>query len=108
MDEAAKKATRKPAGAPLRYRRFGGGYRREDVEAALAELREALAKLDEELGALRARAAELERELDAARAEVSAYRRREEELTGLIGRAEAVLRRIGALEEETGEGHLSQ
>ena len=31
---------------PLRYRRLGGGYRKEDVEFALAELRLTLRQLD--------------------------------------------------------------
>ena len=45
---------------PLRYRRFGGGYRREDVEFTLAELHLTMRQLDVDLQSLRERNRDLE------------------------------------------------
>jgi hypothetical protein len=63
----------------LRHRRFGGGYRREDVEFALAELRLTLSQLESDLGALRERNRQLEDELTGARSELESLRAREQE-----------------------------
>jgi hypothetical protein len=85
---------------PLRYRRLGGGYRREDVESALAELRLDLHKLDGDLAGLRERARELEEELRSARAELEASRNRELELSQTMA---GVLRRANEIEEAAHE-----
>ncbi len=78
----------------LRYRRFGGGYRREDVELALAEVRLTLRQLDNDLETLRDRNRQLEAELAAARAEIEALRGREHELSqtmaAALGRAREI------------------
>jgi DivIVA protein len=81
---------------PLRYRRFGGGYRREDVEFALAELRLTLRQLDKDLEALRDRNRVLETELQTARAEVERLRTQEHEPSHSMAGA---LRRAGEIEE---------
>jgi len=91
----------------LRYRRLGGGYRREDVEGALAELRSAMRDLEEDLEALRARSAEHEEGLHEARAELEAYRTRESELDQALEGARTALeraRRIEAAVSERGHG----
>lgn len=94
-------------GAPdlpsLRYHRFGGGYRREDVEAALGKLLVSVRTVEQDLHALRERSAELERELEAARAELAAYRSREEQLAALLTRTEELLARV-----EPGAGRSEQ
>jgi cell division septum initiation protein DivIVA len=81
---------------PLRYRRFGGGYRREDVEFALAELRLTLRQLDKDLEALRERNRTLEAELQAARSEVERLRAVEHEPSHTMSGA---LRRAAEIEE---------
>ena len=81
---------------PLRYRRFGGGYRREDVEFALAELRLTLRQLDNDLESLRDKNRELEGELAAARHEIEGFRAKEHELSQTMG---AALRRSAEIEE---------
>lgn len=78
----------------LRYNRFGGGYRREDVEAALQQLLLTVRAVDADLHALRLRSEPLEGELREARHELEAYRAREEHLLALIDRAEALLARL--------------
>ena len=82
------------AGPPLRFRRFGGGYRRDDVELLLAEFRLTLRSLELELGALRDRARELDGHLRDARAEIDAYHAKGYEIaramTSARRRAEAV------------------
>src|SRR5947207_2856553 len=80
---------------PLRYKRFGGGYRREDVEFALAELRLTLRQLDNDLESLRDRARDLEIELRSARTEVEGYRQKEAEVSRTMG---DVLRRSDEIE----------
>jgi DivIVA protein len=85
---------------PLRFRRFGGGYRKEDVEFALAELRLTLRQLDNDLEALRERARELEEELRVARAEVESHRGKDAELSQAMAIA---LRRAGEIEEAAQE-----
>jgi cell division septum initiation protein DivIVA len=65
---------------PLRYKRFGGGYRREDVEVALSELGLTLRQLGQDLESLRVRNHELEGELATARSEIDSYRAKENEL----------------------------
>ena len=69
---------------PLRYRRLGGGYRREDVEFALASLRLTLRQLENELEVLREEARTLEEELRSTRAELDAYRGREGEISSTM------------------------
>jgi DivIVA protein len=81
---------------PLRYRRFGGGYRREDVEFALAELRLTLQQVHKDLESLRDRNRELEAELQHARAEVADYRGRERALSETMS---AALRHAAEIEE---------
>jgi hypothetical protein len=61
---------------PLRYRRLGGGYRREDVERLLAEVQLTVHALEVELGTLRHRAGELEQRLRSARAELDGFQAR--------------------------------
>jgi chromosome segregation ATPase len=80
----------------LRYRPLGGGYRREDVEAALEKLLEKVRTVEANLEELRTQSAELEDELKAARAELQAYRAREARLEAAVQRAEDVLSRAGA------------
>jgi hypothetical protein len=83
----------------LRYRRFGGGYRREDVELALAELRLTLRQLDNDIESLRGRNRELEGELANARSQVELYRAKEQELTQTMA---AALRRATEIEDNAG------
>ena len=80
----------------LRYRRFGGGYRRQDVETALTEFSLTLRQLDADLAMLRDRNHELERQLSSARNEVESYRAREQELHQTMA---AVMRRADEIEE---------
>lgn len=80
----------------LRYRRFGGGYRREDVEAAFEKLLEKVRTVEANLDELRTQSTELDDELKAARAELQAYRAREARLEAAVQRAEDVLSRTGA------------
>jgi hypothetical protein len=81
---------------PLRYKRFGGGYRREDVEFALAELRLTLRQLDNDLESLRDRNRELEGELQLARNEIESFRGKEHELSQTMA---AALRRATEIED---------
>lgn len=81
---------------PLRYRRLGGGYRREDVEFALAELRLTLGQLDSDLETLRERNRELEGELSSARTDIEAFRAKEQELAETMA---SVLRHASDIEE---------
>jgi cell division septum initiation protein DivIVA len=81
---------------PLRYRRFGGGYRREDVEFALAELRLTLRQLENDLQLLRDRNGDLEDELRNARNEIAGFRGKEHELSQTMA---SVLRRAAEIEE---------
>jgi hypothetical protein len=83
-------------GLPLRYKRFGGGYRRDDVEFALAELRLTLRQLDNDLQSLRDRNRDLEGELQTARNEIENFRGREYELSQTMA---SVLRRSAEIEE---------
>ena len=71
----------------MRYRRLGGGYRKEDVEFALAELRLTLRQLDLDLETLRGRAGGLEEELRAARAEVESHRAKDAEFSQTMASA---------------------
>lgn len=86
----------------LRYRRLGGGYRREDVEAALEQLLGAVRRLDLDLAELRAHASALEEELRRARAELEAYRARETKLSETLRRAEEALARVRGLAAAAG------
>jgi len=81
----------------LRYKRFGGGYRREDVEAALAELRLTLRQLDADLESLRDRNRELETDMVEARREVESLHGKEHQLSQTIASA---LRRAAEIEED--------
>ncbi len=85
---------------PMRYRRFGGGYRREDVEFALASVQLTLRQLENELDALREEAGALEEELRSTRAELDAYRGREGEISSTMATA---LRRAGEIEQSAEE-----
>jgi chromosome segregation ATPase len=78
----------------LRYHRFGGGYRREDVETALESLLATMRNVEGNLERLRARAAELERELRAAKLALESYHAREDQLEATLRRAEDVLARV--------------
>jgi septal ring factor EnvC (AmiA/AmiB activator) len=82
--------------ATLRYRPFGGGHRREDVEAALEKLVDTVRTVETNLEQLRVRSAELESELKTAKSELQAYRVREDRLEAAVRRAEDVLRRAEA------------
>jgi chromosome segregation ATPase len=77
----------------LRYRPLGGGYRREDVEAALEKLLATVRTVEASLEQLRERSDELEAELRAAKVELQAYHAREERLEAAVRRAEDVLAR---------------
>jgi predicted nucleic acid-binding Zn-ribbon protein len=83
-----------PAHEPptLRHRRLGGGYRREDVEAALEKLLATVRTVEANLEQLRQRSDELESQLRAAQAELQAYHAREDRLETAVRRAEGVLR----------------
>ena len=83
-----------PAHEPptLRQRRFGGGYRREDVEAALEKLLATVRTVEANLEQLRQKSDELESQLRAAQVELQAYRAREDRLEAAVRRAEGVLR----------------
>lgn len=83
-------------GRALRYKRFGGGYRRDDVEFAFAELRLTLRQLDNDLQSLRDRNRDLESELHTARHEIENFRGREHELSQTMA---SVLRRSAEIEE---------
>lgn len=72
---------------PMRYRRFGGGYRREDVDLLLAEFRLTLRAFELELSTLRERGRELEGQLAEARAEVDRFRAKGYELARAISSA---------------------
>jgi hypothetical protein len=72
---------------PLRYRRFGGGYRRADVEYVLSEFRVTMRQLDSDLESLRERNRELESELTGARTELEGYREKEREFTQAMASA---------------------
>ena len=76
-------------GLTLRYRPFGGGYRREDVKAALTKLLETVRTVESNLEQLQERSAQLESELNAAKTELQAYYAREERLEAAVRRAEA-------------------
>lgn len=75
----------------VRHRRLGGGYRREDVEAALEKLLATVRAVEANLEQLRQRSAELEGQLRAAQAELQAYRAREDRLEAAVRRAEGAL-----------------
>jgi len=99
MSDHASEPFRRPS---LRYRRLGGGYRREDVEAALEQLLGAVRRLDLDLEELRAHAAGLEEELRRARAELEAYRARETQLAETLRRAEEALAQARGLAAAAG------
>ena len=84
----------------LRYRRVGGGYRREDVESALEKLLLTVKTVELKLEQLRQRSVELEEELRSKERELAAYRAREERLEATVRRAEDVLARVNG---EAGE-----
>lgn len=78
----------------LRFRRFAGGYRRDDVELLLAEFRLTIRALELELTTLRERARDLEERLRTARGEVDSFHARGFELAHAItlarGRADEI------------------
>src|SRR5947208_16180999 len=81
---------------PIRYRRFGGGYRREDVDLLLAELRLTLRALELELGSLREGSRTLEEQLRAARAEIDGYHAKGYELARVMNSVRERAERIEA------------
>lgn len=64
----------------LRYRRFGGGYRRDEVLFHLRELEATVRQLEAGLASSRERSQSLVAELAGARAEIGALRAREHEV----------------------------
>ena len=72
---------------PLRYKRFGGGYRREDVEFALAELRLTLRQLENDFISSRCATenGDLEGELSDRANEIEGFRVKEHELSQYDG-----------------------
>jgi|RhiMethySRZTD1v2_1073278.scaffolds.fasta_scaffold1619448_2 chromosome segregation ATPase len=82
-----------PEPEPLRYRRLGGGYRRQEVEASLQRLLTTVSTVEGSIELLRRRTAQLEAELESARAELEAYHTRDEWLEATIRRAEDLLLR---------------
>ena len=78
----------------LRYRRLGGGYRRDDVEAALEKLLATVRNVEQNLEELRGRSAELEAELRGKDGALAAYRAREDRLEATVRRAEELLARV--------------
>jgi hypothetical protein len=79
----------------LRYRKVGGGYRREDVDVALAEVRLTVRQLGGDLESLRDRNRDLEGELSSARNELDSYRAKERVLSQTV---ESALRRAAEIE----------
>lgn len=78
----------------LRYRRFGGGYRRDDVEEALGRLVSTVGAVESALEELRSHSHELEAELRDRDRELAAFRSREEQLDAALRRVEDVLARV--------------
>ena len=74
---------------PLRYRRLGGGYHKEDVEDALETLGETARNAEASLERLRQVSARLGSELQE-------YRASEERLEAAVRRAEELLFRVEA------------
>lgn len=85
---------------PLRYRRFGGGYRRDDVDLLLAELRLTLRAFELELSGLRERSRELEGRLRDARGEIDSFHAKGYELARAMSTARE---RAAQIEREAGE-----
>ena len=71
----------------LRYRRFGGGYRRAEVLFHLRELEATVRKLEAGLASSRERTQSLVAELAGARAEIGALRAREHEVDEALATA---------------------
>lgn len=106
----------------LRYRRFGGGYRRDEVLFHLRELEATVRKLEAALASSRERSQSLVAELAGARAEIGVLRAREHEVdqalaganrraNDVVETAELQARAILARAEEQaarirGEAHL--
>jgi hypothetical protein len=67
--------------SPFRYRRLGGGYRREDVDIALSEIHHTLRRLDNDVQMVRDRNRDLEGELSAARGQIESLRSKERALS---------------------------
>jgi len=80
----------------LRYRRLGGGYRRQDVEESLQQLLATVGTVQGTIELLRRRTAQLEAELAAARSELEAYHARDAWLEATVRRAEDLLARAVA------------
>jgi chromosome segregation ATPase len=87
----------------LRFSRFGGGYRREDVEAALEQLLGTVRSVEESLQQLKTRSEELEGELLKREAELAAYREREQRFDDVVRRAEQILEKAEA-DAPSGDG----
>jgi hypothetical protein len=106
----------------LRYRRFGGGYRRDEVLFHLRELEATVRTLEAGLASSRERSQSLLAELAGARAEIGALRAREHEVdqalaganrraADVVATAEIQARAVLAQAEEQaarirGEAHL--
>ena len=92
---------------PLRYRRFGGGYRREDVDLLLAELRLTLRSLELEVGTLRGRSGELEerlRAVDSLQAGGQELLRASAKADAIVAESEAeAVRRVAEAEQRVEE-----
>lgn len=71
----------------LRYRRFGGGYRRDEVLFHLRELEATVRKLEASLASSRERSQSLIAELAGARAEIGVLRAREHEVDQALAAA---------------------
>lgn len=80
----------------LRYRRFGGGFRREDVEQAIAALEHGVRDAEQALATAQERNRELEAELKVLQGEVGALRAREFQVNDALAAAH---RRASELEE---------
>lgn len=80
----------------LRYRRFFGGYDRNDVNYSLRELEDAVRRLEEQLEEVRVHARDTETELRFTQAELAAFRAREAQITEAFAAAQ---RRAAELEE---------
>ena len=80
----------------LRYRRLGGGYRRQDVDESLQHLLTTVGTVQGTIELLRRRTAQLEAELAATREELEAYHARDAWLEAAIRRAEEILARAVA------------
>ena len=92
----------------LRYRRFGGGYRREEVLYHLRGLEERVRVLEAELAAARADRARVAEDLERAQAALATFRAREAELEVLRDSAEQRARDVVAAAESRARAVLAE